>query len=223
MNAYFSLPDWRKCADPDLNIEDFKGQRCIIGLDLASKIDLAALVFLFPQDDGSFITFGKYYLPEATVRSSERDHYRAWKKEGWLTVAGDEVTDFSHIRDDILIFSSLYDVQEVAYDPTQAHWLVTELGKHNVKMIEFRPNLMNLSEPMKQLDALIRSKNIRHNGDPVAAWSLGNVVARETGGDNVYPRKVRSENKIDPTVALITALGRALLQPPKPEYKVYFV
>lgn len=36
---------------------------------------------------------------------------------------------------------------------------------------------------------------------------MGNVVARKDAKGNVYPRKVRDENKIDPAVALIGNLS----------------
>jgi phage terminase large subunit-like protein len=61
---------------------------------------------------------------------------------------------------------------------------------------------------MKSLDALIRAKKIKHNSDPVQEWMISNVVAKEDAKENVYPRKERSENKIDGVIALLMALGR---------------
>ena len=40
-------------------------------------------------------------------------------------------------------------------------------------------------------------------------WAISNVVTKTDAGERVYPRKERPENKIDPVVALIMALGRA--------------
>ncbi len=53
--------------------------------------------------------------------------------------------------------------------------------------------------------------SIYHNGDPMLDWMLGNVYGQRDAKDNVYPRKVRNENKIDGTVALIMALGRDMV------------
>jgi phage terminase large subunit-like protein len=61
---------------------------------------------------------------------------------------------------------------------------------------------------MKSLDALIRAGKIKHNGDPVQTWMISNVVAKEDAKENVYPRKERSENKIDGVISLLMALGR---------------
>src|SRR5829696_5059007 len=47
--ALFSMRAWREAADPSLALEDFEGQDCHLGLDLASRTDLAALALVFPD------------------------------------------------------------------------------------------------------------------------------------------------------------------------------
>ena len=74
--------------------------------------------------------------------------------------------------------------------------------------VEVRPLVLNFSEPMKQMDGLIRSRAIAHDGDPVFTWMLSNVVARPDAKHNVYPRKQRPENEIDGPVAHMMALAR---------------
>ncbi|HEY0437850.1 MAG TPA: terminase TerL endonuclease subunit, partial [Phenylobacterium sp.] len=46
--ALFSMRAWRAAADSSLVLEDFEGQPCHLGLDLASRTDLAALAIVFP-------------------------------------------------------------------------------------------------------------------------------------------------------------------------------
>jgi phage terminase large subunit-like protein len=87
-----------------------------------------------------------------------------------------------------------------------------------VPMVEVRPTVLNFSEPMKNLEALVLQRKIKHDGDPVLAWMASNVVAHLDIKDNVYPRKERPENKIDGIVALITALSRAI----KPNDSIVF-
>ena len=77
-------------------------------------------------------------------------------------------------------------------------------------MVEFRATTQNFSEPTKELDAAMRAGRIQHDGDPVLEWAIGNVVGRYDARANVYPRKSRVENKIDPAVALIMTIGRCL-------------
>jgi phage terminase large subunit-like protein len=60
------------------------------------------------------------------------------------------------------------------------------------------------------LDAVIIAGRIHHNGHPILRWAIGNVVAKKDAKDNVYPRKAREDNKIDPAVALIANLSLQL-------------
>lgn len=223
-DAYFNVQKWKDCEVEGLSLEDFAGEECVIGLDLASKVDIAALEILFPLD-GRYARFGKYYLPEATVAAGENEHYQGWMREGRLTVTEGEIIDFERIREDILDLSSRFTVRAVAYDPHQATMLVTALMGDGVPCIEVRPTVLNFSEPMKTLDGLIRAGKIAHDGDPVMTWMISNVVAKEDAKDNVYPRKERPENKIDAVVALIMALAQCMSgeqERPK-DYQMFFV
>jgi phage terminase large subunit-like protein len=80
-----------------------------------------------------------------------------------------------------------------------------------------RQNVANFSEPTKQLDALTRSRRIVHDGNPVLAWMIDNVVSHYNAKENVYPRKERPENKVDGNVALIMAIGRHMVVEGQPD------
>lgn len=206
--AYFNVERWIESIDTGLKIEDFYGRECYIGLDLASKVDIAALEILIPMGGDSFVRFGKYYLPEAAIDGGVNEHYMGWAKDGWLTITDGEIIDFHEIKADILDLCSKFQVTELAYDPHQATMLVTDLMAKGVPVIEMRPIVLNFSEPMKQIDGLMRARQIKHNGDPIMSWMISNTVAKMDAKENVYPRKEREENKIDGVVAMIMAMGR---------------
>lgn len=221
-DAYINMQRWSECQDKTLRIEDCKGRPCFMGLDLASKVDIAALELLFDMGDGRFARFGRYYLPEETVEQSENQHYRKWRDTGLLTVTDGNIIDFSVIEEDVIALASEYGAQAVGYDPHQATMLVTRLQEAGVPVIEFRPTVLNFSEPMKQIEALIRDRKLAHDGDEVMTWAMSNVVAKLDAKDNVYPRKERVENKIDPFVALCMAMGLAMKSQDKaPEYQMF--
>jgi phage terminase large subunit-like protein len=56
----------------------------------------------------------------------------------------------------------------------------------------------------------MRSGRLRHDGNPVLAWCVGNVVGKADRRANLYPTKQRPEQKIDAAVALMMAVGRAM-------------
>lgn len=209
--AYFNVAKWMASADPSLRMEDFAGQPCTVGLDLASKVDIAASAFLFRKPTGGFAAFGKFYLPEKTIELEATGNYATWTRAGRLIQTDGDMIDHGRILDDLVEASQRFTIESIGYDPAQATMLVTEMQAAGLPVFEFRHTVLNMSEPMKEVEALIRGGKIAHDGDPCFAWQIGNVVAKEDAKDNVYPRKERAENKIDGAVALIMAMGRQMV------------
>jgi phage terminase large subunit-like protein len=220
--AYFNMLAWQNlCKSPGLQIEDFYGKRCIVALDLASKVDIAAKMMLFNEEGKRYI-FGKYYLPESAAEpgNPNYDVYAAWSRNPKvnLVLTPGNIIDFEFIEQDLIYDRNNFQVAEFAYDPYQATELATRMMKEALPMVEVGATVRNFSEAMKALDALILSGNICHDGDPVLDWMVGNVYGKKDAKDNVYPRKVRNENKIDGAVALIMALGRDLVSVPVEQF-----
>ncbi len=214
--AWMNMIAWRKCVDPNLKPENFKGRRCWMSLDLASKIDIAELVRLFKwqdEEDGSdhYAAFCSHYLPEEAAEPEDKAHYAGWAAEGWITLTPGNVIDYGYIKDDMRDFKSEFEVVEVPYDPFQATQLSVEMLEEGFPMVEVGATVKNFSEPMKELEKLVLSGRFHHNGDPVLTWMMSNVLARVDKKDNIYPNKEREEAKIDGPVAIIMALSRAIL------------
>lgn len=209
--AWMNMKSWEACKDESLDINDFEGEPYIEGLDLASKIDIAAKVKVFKRDDEYYI-FGDYYLPEETIETAGNSQYSGWEIAGFLKATPGNVIDYEYIKNDIREDSSRFELLELPYDPFQATQMSVELSSEGVPMVEMRPTVLNFSEPMKQLEALVMSGKIHHNGDPVLTWMISNVVCHLDNKDNIYPKKERPENKIDGVIALIMALGRWMVR-----------
>jgi phage terminase large subunit-like protein len=214
--ALFDMHAWNtKCQDKSLSIEQFEGQEVHIGLDLASKTDLAAKVRLFQrQIEGvtHYYVFGIWYLPRAVVDDPRNSHYAGWEADGRLTVTDGDTIDMATIKRELFEDGTTFRVREIAYDPWQATQLAQELQAERVSVVEYRQNVANFSEPTKTLAALILDGRIHHNGDPALAWMMSNVVGHYDAKDNVYPRKEKPQDKIDGAIGLIMALGRILVR-----------
>jgi phage terminase large subunit-like protein len=210
--AWMDMRSWDACADPTISEDDFLGEECIASLDLASKVDIAAKAKLF-QRDGKFYAFLSYYLPESAADDGRNSQYSGWARQGLLTLTPGNVTDFDQIEAELIADSSRFQLREVPFDPFQATQLSSHLLAEGLPMVEMRPTVLNFSEPMKELEALVLQKKFVHDGDPILAWMVSNVVCHRDQKDNIYPRKEREENKIDGVVALIMALGRAMVGP----------
>ncbi len=208
--AFFDMKKWGDCAIKGLSEDDFIGEQCWLGLDLASKIDIAALILLFKKS-GEYYMFSRFYLPKETINRPENNHYQGWAYDDKLIPTPGTTIDFDYIEEEIRKIAENFDLQEIAYDPFQATQLSTHLAAEGLPMVEMRPTFLNFSEPMKELESLILEEKIHHNGDPVLQWMASNVTVKVDGKDNIYPEKEHRQNKIDGIVALIMALGRSMV------------
>jgi len=214
--AWMDMKAWDKCADLALDSADFEGEPCLVSFDLASKVDIAARAQLFERevdDVRHYYAFLRYYLPESTVEESGNSQYRGWVRDGRMVTTDGNIIDFAVIEEELKELVSRYEIREVPYDPFHATEFSTRMAAEGLPMVEMRPTVLNFSEPMKQLEALVLSGRFHHDGDPVLAWMVSNVVCHIDAKDNIYPRKERQENKIDGVVAVLMALGRLLTTP----------
>lgn len=217
-SSWMNMLQWDACADPGLKEDDFLGQPCTIALDAAFKKDLFAKIKVFRRD-ADYYVFGRYYLPEAQVRGDDKEQFAAWEREGWIRTTPGEVLDIAAVREELIGDDATgaqgdiqrFEVTEVPYDPAQLTQFATEMLAEGLPMVELRPLVLNFSPAMKELEELVAAGRLHHNGDPVLAWMIANVVCHRDPKDNIYPKKERPENKIDGAVALIMALARAMV------------
>lgn len=210
-SSWMDMQKWSALADRELSIDDFEGEECVVGLDLATKRDICASVKLFRREiDGlpHYYVFGDYCIPQDTLEASGNSQYSGWADLGYLTSTPGATTDFGMVADGIREALSRFTVTAVCYDPWQATQLANSLSDEGAPMLEVRQTVQNLSEPMKTLEALVLDGRLHHDGNPALTWMISNVVAHLDAKENIYPRKQRPEEKIDGAVALIIALSR---------------
>lgn len=213
--AWMDMRAWDACADYALTLDDFEKDQAILALDVASKVDLAAKVYLFErmlEGVKHYYLIPKFYLPEKQIEEAGNASYAGWVADGWLTSTEGDVLDFELVESDLEDDHGTYALKDVAYDPWQATQLAQRCGRKGIPMVEYRQTVAYFSEPMKELEALVLSGRLHHNGNPVMAWCMSNVVCHTDAKDNIYPRKERVENKIDGAVAAIMAVGRSLTE-----------
>lgn len=209
---FFDVDAWLRA--PTFDIEEMEGELCMVGLDLASKVDLAAMVAIFRHVE-KWRIWSRFWLPSARIREVQAVPYQEWVDRGDIVETPGDIIDFEMIEQDLLEFCSRFDVQEIAYDPLQATYLVTRMQDKGLRMVEVGQGFRTMSEPMKELDALIRAGKVEHCGNACMAWNLANTQARMIGGDHVRPVKQRVEEKNDGVVAAIMAMNRWIAEIPQ--------
>jgi phage terminase large subunit-like protein len=192
----------------ELTLDEFRGLPCWIGVDLASKKDIAAVVMLFERG-GEYYSIPRFYVPESALEENER--YRDYVTEGCLIATPGNMTDYEFIETDIQKFAAHADVKKIGFDEWQANYLITRLqaGLQD-QIVVYNQTVRNMSEPMKEVEARVLARTLWHDGNPCQNWMMGNVTAKVDAKENVYPRKEVESEKIDGVVALIMAMGLAM-------------
>lgn len=210
--AWLNMIAWQR-QKTEFAIEAFGDSPCWIGVDLASKKDVAAMALLFLHE-GKYYATAKFYVPEEAA--AENQKYREFALDGHITLTPGSMTDYAFIEEDIKSICSRVNVHSVCFDDWQANYLMTRLLETSIPVVEYNQTVKNMSEPMKEVEARVLSRSLFHDGNPVLTWMLGNVAARIDAKGNIYPRKGSEADpncKIDGAVALIMAMGRAIASP----------
>jgi phage terminase large subunit-like protein len=197
-----------------------EGATCYGGLDLSTKLDMTALVLVFPE---TWDLLCRFFVPAENVAERvrrDRVPYDAWIRDGWLTATPGNVIDYAFIRSEAKRLAERFNIREWAFDPWNATETATELqGGEGFTMVEVRQGYRTLSEPSKKFEELVVSRKWRHGGHPILRWNVANVSTREDPNGNIAPEKPKQHSglRIDGVSAAITALSRAIVAGPADE------
>lgn len=217
-SPWINLYHLQQAGDPELTLEAFRGEECIAGLDLASKQDIASRVFVFDREvDGEkhYYALSRNYVPEAAVEKPENAHYQGWVNSGHLIATPGNMIALSQIQEELIEDSHVVIVKEVAKDPWGGHQMGANLAEEGFTVVDIPQQVKYLSDPMKEIAALIDAGRFHHDGNPAFVWMMSNVEVKEDRNENVFPRKQRASNKIDAAISTIIAMNRALAAVPQ--------
>jgi len=215
-SPWMDMRAWEHCADPDLQISDFAGEKCWGGLDLAQKKDFAAYVIVF-QRSGTWYVFTRLYLNELAVQESGNAHLSGWARSGYVEVTDGDITDFDVLADDMRRDCKRFDMQEIAFDPALSMYFAGKLVEEGLPLVEIAQRALFFTPPLLQVENLVLEKKLKFDGNPVMTWMVSNLVVKISKYNELRsPTKERPENKIDGPMAMLMALGRAMTQAKPP-------
>lgn len=208
---WLPMDKWDAC-DGDLDLDKLLGQPCYAGLDLASTIDIAAFVLIFPEANNAVLPF--FWIPAETAPIRERRDrvpYATWARQGLIETTDGNVIDYDVIRRQINEIGEKYNIVDIAVDRWNAQQIITQLDGDGFNVVPFGQGYKSMTAPSKELERLVLSCNLRHGGNPVLRWMASNVSAEIDAAGNIKPSKKKSKEKIDGIVGLVMAIGRTLL------------
>jgi phage terminase large subunit-like protein len=211
--AYLSHEQWDACEDETCT-DNLEGRACFAGLDASTTLDVTALVLLFPGDEGAYTVKPYFWIPSEGAEKRERlDHvpYRTWARGGHLEMTDGNVIDYDVIRKRINELGETHNIEGIAIDRWNTTQLQTQLIGDGFDVVKFGQGFGSMTAPTKELEALVVSESLHHDGDPVLRWMAGNIMVETDAAGNRKPSKDKSSEKIDGMVALIMALGIAMV------------
>ncbi len=184
------------------------------GVDLASVSDFTAYSALLVKD-GIYYFRTKYYLPEDTLTSGNenKELYKQWAREGYLTITPGNVTDYDMILKDIKEDNHIAPIFAIGYDKWNAtQWAIDAISE-GLPLEEFSQTLGNFNMPTKELERLLLSGKVILDNNPITRFCFKNVRLKQDHNGNAKPDKSSNKNKIDGVISIIEALGMYLNNP----------
>lgn len=214
---WISMDVWDACDKGPIDESALVGRPCWVGLDLGAISDVTAMVMVFPEEDGSYIVVPRFWMPEAARHKDKNKQHRLWSKwyeAGLVTLTEGNVTDYNVVLRDILqLRDDGYYIEELAIDALfQGAQLSTDLMGEGVEVVKAGQGFMAMAAPTKGLLELLLDGKISHGGNVIMRWMASNVMVETDHAGNWKPSKSKSSLKIDGIVALIMALGRAMVR-----------
>lgn len=207
---------WDACQET-VTEDELRGEPCYVGLDLASTRDIAALVAVFPRDEGKFVLLPYFFAPEAAkdVRTKQdRRQFRMFMQNGKIKATSGNETDYAEILATFQSLCDTYDVRALAYDPWNAAAFIQQVVDQGFSIdlvFKFPQTIANFAEPTGRLISLVKAGKLIHQGNPVLRWMASNVACKTDPSGNLRPDKEHSADKIDGIVAAIMGLSRAIV------------
>jgi phage terminase large subunit-like protein len=214
---FIDMADWDRC-NGEVDLEELRELPCYAGLDLSTKSDVTALVFVFLDGNGCYHLWPCFWLPEENLTgkpNQESAKYRVWKQQGFLNTTPGNVLDYSAVRERLNELQRQFglNIREVAFDPWNATQFAQHLQEDGFTPVEVPQNFRHLSEATKELQNAAMQGNLRHGGHPVLRWMADCMTVKQDTNGNVRPVKpnrLKNSKRIDGIVASVMAMSRAM-------------
>lgn len=206
-SGFIPLSKWNECADKTLKLSDFKGKHCIVGVDLSTKYDITSVSFIF-EENGEMIIFNHSFIPKDTMEekiASDGVRYDLWEEDGWLTTIEGSVIDQTIIENYIHNTEQEHGffIKEIGSDPWNSAQFLVNMDSKGYVVVEIRQIMSVLAPPTKIIKERVYAKTLKHDGNPLLAWSVGNAIQKNDHAGNYTLDKSKSTNRIDPIVSVV--------------------
>lgn len=210
-SALFS-PDLWRAGSVEVDLEAIRGRAAWLGLDLASRSDLAALCVMVPAGDDTYDAVFRCFTPADTLSErAKRDRvpYREWVDAGWLTACPGNTISLEAIADAIADTLEEYDVQALGFDRWRIEFLkqILDFREITLEMVPWGQGFRDASASIEELETWLLEGRIRFGQNPVMKYAMASAVADMDSAGNRKLSREKSTGRFDPLAALLDAIG----------------
>lgn len=219
-SPFISPAAWKACDGIPMDLAD---RDVVAGLDLSETSDLTALVLASVDVmDGTWHVHPTFWLPADNLREKaqvDRIPYDLWAREGYLQTIPGATINYEYVAQYLKEVFEQHHVTKIAFDRWGYNylkpWLVKAgFSEQTIKdtFVPFGQGFKDMSPALRDLEAVILEKKLRHGGHPVLQMCMANAVIDRDAAGNRKLSKKRSSGRIDGAVALAMAVAVAPLK-----------
>lgn len=203
---------------PEQVLEKFRTFGGYAGVDLSSNRDITAFVMLSnPDENGKRYVLPRFFCPNDTIEERSREDkvpYVDWRDRGFITATEGNVIHYAFVEGEIYGGCVDYCIARAEFDAWQATNVIQNLMSWGVEVSTIAQVITRLSEPTKELERMIYSGELLHDGNPVMGWMLAGVKIITDRSGNIRIDKGGSEKnskrRIDGIAALVNAVAGSM-------------
>lgn len=214
-DQFINSEKWSACAS-DRTLEDFRGRKCWVGLDLSSGGDLTTIALEFPEDNDKYYFYSHSFMPRGRLEEhieTDLAPYDLWETMELITVtggAGDYKNDYKFIISHLKQLKIEYDLEflGIGIDPHNADGILSDLEEFGCPVIIIVQSCKSLNDATVDLQLLCKSENLEYNrNNELLTWSFINASIVRNSFDEIKVDKKPGQRfkRIDPVDACIDA------------------
>lgn len=205
---------WEKCGS-ERNLEDFRGKKCFVGLDLSSGGDLTTYALEF-KEGCKYYFHSHSFMPRGRLNEhiqTDLAPYDLWENEELITVTGGETefkNDYGFIISELKEVRKKFDLEflGIGVDPHNFDGIRSELESFGCPVIIVIQSCRSLNDATVDLRLLCKSENLEYNKhNELLSWSFLNaaIVTNSFGEIKVDKQSGKRCQRIDPVDACVDA------------------
>lgn len=214
-DSFINTEKWRKCAS-DRTLEDFRGRKCWVGLDLSSGGDLTTIALEFDEPDDKIYIYSHSFMPRGRLEEhieTDLAPYDLWEQMELITVtggSGDFKNDYKFIINHLAELRDAYELEflGIGIDPHNADGILADLEAFGCPVVIIVQSARSLNDATVDIQLLVKSEAVEYNrNNELLTWSFSNAKVVRNSFDEIKVDKRPGQRfkRIDPVDACIDA------------------